>query len=225
MESSSEIVRECAQRLLQAAEQLAAPRSAAASAGKENNTSSQLRQVDPPRPGDDTAIEEHHRLFGFRPAASVSGGPKRPLPSGSAARRRVHPYTRPYLGPKKSTWTRSFICLARVQQETLPTTNERITLTMAGLGEQKITFNKEGRASHVHAKIVEVFPALNEVGGYEILRLAEGRSKALVALPIPAGGYGVPYLKSILGQAKGYIRPIQKDIEIENCASMENEVS
>ena len=203
MESSSEIVRECAQRLLQAAEQLAAPRSAAASAGKENNTSSQLRQADPPRPGDDTAIEEHRRLFGFRPAASVSGGPKRPLPSGSAARRRVHPYTRPYLGPKKSTWTRSFICLARVQQETLPTTNERITLTMAGLGEQKITFNKEGRASHVHAKIVEAFPALNEVGGYEILRLAEGRSKALVALPMPAGGLWSPISQKHSGAGEG----------------------
>ena len=121
--SSSDIVRECAQRLLQAAEQLA-PRnvSAAASAsrGGESNASSQPNRepsqaADQPRPA--AAIEEHRRLFGFRPA-SVSRG-RRPLSSGSAAGRRAHPYSRPYLGPKKNTWTRTFLCLARVNQETL----------------------------------------------------------------------------------------------------------
>ena len=53
---------------------------------------------------------------------------------------------------------------------------------MAGLGEQKITFDKGGKASHVHAKITEAFPALNEGGGYEILRMAEGRSKFFYVL-------------------------------------------
>ena len=96
---------------------------------------------------------------------------------------------------------------------------------MAGLGEQKITFDKGGKASHVHAKITEAFPALNEGGGYEILRMAEGRSKALIVLPVPAGDYAVPYLSSVLGQAEGYIRPIQKDINIGNSASIGNEVS
>ena len=49
--------------------------------------------------------------------SAVGGGHSAPQ---SAAGRRAHPYSRPYLGPKKNTWTRTFLCLARVNQETLP---------------------------------------------------------------------------------------------------------
>jgi hypothetical protein len=43
-------------------------------------------------------------------------------------------------------------------------------MALAGLEEQTITFTKSGNSDHVHQKILEAFPMLAEVGGYEILR-------------------------------------------------------
>ena len=69
---------------------------------------------------------------------------------------------------------------------------------------KKIVFNKDGKASHVYDKLLDEFPPLAEGGGFEILRTTEQSSKILTPLPIPPGGYAVPYLKSILGQARGF---------------------
>ena len=51
------------------------------------------------------------------------------------------------------------------------------------------------------------FPTLGE--GYEILHATEGQSKELLLVPMPPNGFGVNYLRSVLGQAKGYLRPLQ----------------
>jgi len=48
--------------------------------------------------------------------------------------------------------------------------------------------------------------------GYEILRATEGQSKELLLIPMPPNGFSVSYLQSVLGQAKGYLRPLQRDI-------------
>ena len=94
----------------------------------------------------------------------------------------------------------------------LLSTSECIELTLNGLGEKKITFLKEGNAGDVHEKIIQCFPALHT--GYEILRVGDGRSKDLWLIPMPQNGFTVPYLKSVLGQAKGYLRPLQQDIPV-----------
>ena len=47
------------------------------------------------------------------------------------------------------------------------------------------------------------------------MRSVVGSSKLLEVLLVPPGGYNVPYLKSRLLQAKGYIRPIQKQLSLE----------
>ena len=97
----------------------------------------------------------------------------------------------------------------------LPSTSERITLTLNGLGEKKLQFPWNGNAAQVHEVIIDVFPALQTAGGYEVLRTVDGRSKDLICIPTPASGMSVPFLKSVLGQAKGFLRPLQKDIVIQ----------
>ena len=46
------------------------------------------------------------------------------------------------------------------------------------------------------------------------MRTLQG-SKILEVVPVPPSGYNVQYLKSILSQAKAYVRPIQKHLLLE----------
>ena len=106
---------------------------------------------------------------------------------------------------------RSSVRLSLHEQNALPSTSERITLTLNGLGEKKLLFPCNGNAAQVQEVIIDAFPALQTAGGYEVLRTADGRSKALICIPTPVSGISVAFLKSVLGQAKG---PLQKDIFI-----------
>lgn len=64
----------------------------------------------------------------------------------------------------------------------------------------------------MHKKILEAFPILKTAGGYEILKTGERGNRQLMVLSMPRGGYTVPYLKATIASAKGYIRPLQKDL-------------
>lgn len=87
-------------------------------------------------------------------------------------------------------------------------------MALAGLEEQTVCFTKGGNSEHVHQKIIEAFPMLSDVGGYEILRTGERGNRQLMLIGIPPGGYTVAYLKSTIASAKGYIRPLQRDIPL-----------
>jgi hypothetical protein len=90
-------------------------------------------------------------------------------------------------------------------------------MALAGLEEQTITFTKSGNSDHVHQKILEAFPMLAEVGGYEILRTGQRSSRQLMVMSIPPPGwYTVQYLKSTIASAKGYKRPLQRDIVLKH---------
>jgi len=160
----------------------------------------------------ESARQEHNRIFGYRPPGSSRQGrnfPRNPRQSGITGRNgKAHGRA----AAANASWSRSFICLANAGQGCPPSTSERIELTLNGLGEKKIIFPKDGNAGDVHEKILECFPALR--GGYELLRAGDGRSKDLILIPMPHNGYDVAYLKSVLGQAKGYLRPLQEDIPL-----------
>lgn len=151
----------------------------------------------------ESARQEHNPIFGYRPPGSLrqsrnSGRTYRTHASGRQA--------------ANASWSRSFICLASAGQCCPPSTSELIELTLNGPGEKKLTFPKEGNAGDVHEKIIECFPAL--CAGYELLRSGYGRSKDLLLIPMLQDGFTVAHLKSILGQAKGYLRPLQRDITL-----------
>ena len=58
------------------------------------------------------------------------------------------------------------------------------------------------------------FPKLAEGGGYELMRTKQNNNRELRVIPPLSDGYTAEYLKAIVGQAKLYIRPIQKDLSI-----------
>ena len=89
-----------------------------------------------------------------------------------------------------------------------------MNMALAGLVEQNITFTKNGNSDHVHQKIMEAFPVLAERGGYEILRAGQ-RCTAINGHCHPPDGYTVTYLKSTINSAKGYVRPLQRDIVLK----------
>ena len=62
---------------------------------------------------------------------------------------------------------------------------------------------------------------LADARGYEILRTGERGNRELVLLSIPPGGYAVSYLKATIATARGYIRPLQKDIVLNYTATTE----
>ena len=83
-------------------------------------------------------------------------------------------------------------------------------LALNNLGEKRIEFPRDGNGAQVHEAIINTFPSL--ASGYQLLRNSDGRGKELLKIPMPASGFSVDYLKSVLGQAKGFLRPLQKDI-------------
>ena len=90
--------------------------------------------------------------------------------------------------PIRNTWSRTFMCLTKRNAVTPPSTMEKMNMALAGLEEQTITFTKSGNSDHVHQKILEAFPMLAEVGGYEILRTGERSSRQLMVISIPLVG-------------------------------------
>ena len=89
------------------------------------------RDLEGPQNTAGPASEEHRRIFGYRPSSGASRS--RPGSGNSRGRGRRQPAAfSPYFH-RKNTWTRAFVCLAFSEQNALPSTSERITLTLNGL--------------------------------------------------------------------------------------------
>ncbi|CAB4041502.1 Hypothetical predicted protein, partial [Paramuricea clavata] len=160
-----------------------------------------------------TAAEEHRNLFGYRPPSSSNRNNRQP----PSKRKRITTSTGQQVSiPVRNTWSRTFACLAKRNATTAPSAAEKVNMALSGLDERTICFHKGGNCEHVHNKILEAFPMLSDVGGYNILRTGERGNCNLMLLAMPPGGYTVSFLKSTIGSAKGYIRPYQKDIVIGN---------
>ena len=104
-------------------------------------------------------------------------------------------------------WTHTYICLASPKQEYAPDHNERITLKMAGLGEESVSLDLLAEAWEINEELCFKFPKLKKAGGYELLRLPESGGKLLDVIAMPKGGYTTSYLKAVVHHAKIYIRP------------------
>ena len=142
--------------------------------------------------------EEHRSLFGYTPPNPRSSCTQSQRGSSSKERVITGRNGKPVGIPVKDTWMHNFVCLNNTCDETTPGCKQRVELSMAGLGEKKVTFKKNG----------------------ELLRTEDGR-RHLIVIPFPPGGYAITYLKGVLNQAKAYVRPIQKnlllDVEKEFC--------
>ena len=210
--ATQNILRECADRLIQAADFQCPPASPAESwttASLAPTIASGSTTVSSCQPNSapsavSTARAEHSRLFGYQP---LSGNPRIRPNNG----RRPPRTSRPNLPYKTGqTWT-------------LPTPAERVTLALNNLGGKKTEFPKNGNGTQVHQCIAKQFPQLDQ-RGYSILRTTSesGRSKDLIKIPMPSACFSVEYLKSVLGQAKAYLRPLQGHIPLKDHEKVRN---
>ena len=225
-DSPQNILREAADRLIQTAEHLgrvASLASANSPASSRSETSSVVAaasgNANSAPPIASSAAAEHARLFGYRPPAACNVRSR-----GTSARGRGRGRSNssaPYnLHQRGHTWSRSFVCLAYNNQTHPPTPSERVVLALNNLGEKRVEFPRDGNGAQVHEAIISTFPSL--ASGYELLRNSEGRGKELMKIPMPDSGFSVDYLRSVLGQAKGFLRPLQKDIVLVGASSSSN---
>ena len=230
-DSPQNILREAADRLIQTAEHLgrvASLTSANYASSSVSETSSVVASAsgnainssaNSAPPIASSAASEHARLFGYRPPAACNVRSRDTSVRGRARGRSNSsgPYN---LHERGLTWSRSFVCLAYSNQTHPPTPSERVVLALNNLGEKRVEFPRDGNGAQVHEAIVNTFPSL--ASGYELLRNSEGRGKELLKIPMPERGFSVDYLRSVLGQAKGFLRPLQKDIVLVGASSSSN---
>ena len=117
---------------------------------------------------------------------------------------------------KIQTWTHTFVCLSQKDQDIVPDVEERTMLQLAGLGERKVSFNVDADNWEIREELQYNFPKLRDSGGFELLRLSEGGGKILQSIACPKNGYCVPYLRAVVHHAKVYLRPLQKDLDVDD---------
>ena len=137
------------------------------------------------------------------------------------------PYRRRQGGSKKklriSVWRHQFVCLAKTGQVSPPTAFEKAELLAAGLGEKTVSVPEYGESWELHEELLYTFPKLKDGGGYELLRSLEANTRVLRVIPCPPGGYTAIFLKSVVSQAKLYIRPIQCHLNLSVVDSPDGE--
>lgn len=118
----------------------------------------------------------------------------------------------PHKVQKLKVWTHAFVCLADKEKEEIPSGRDRAELQLAGLGEKQISLSLFGDANDLHSELLLEYPKLEFSGGYELLRQSNGRQ--LEEIPSPRGGYTAQFLKTVVHNAKVYIRPIQQSLDM-----------
>ena len=157
------------------------------------------------------------------PASSVSsanGGTPVPLFQPLQHSRRRH-WTKKYRPYSEKRWQHVFVCLSQVGQFIPPDTADRVRLVQAGLGEKRVSCGWGSGVDELHRELLSAFPRLRSGGGYEFLKIDEASRRHLSVVPPPAGGYSPTYLRAVFLQAKVFIRPLQRNLDL---APIEEEV-
>lgn len=117
-----------------------------------------------------------------------------------------------------TSWTHKFVCLSSTHADRVPTSRlERLVLEEAGLGEKTITVpDITCSYEEFHHLLLAIYPKLDEGGGYELLR-CRPQSRDLLLIG-PRVSRSPKLLKRRVGNGKVYIRPIQRDLSLEEVA-------
>lgn len=113
---------------------------------------------------------------------------------------------------KTSSWKHRFMCLAYHDQEKIPTTEQdKEDLYKAGLGEKMVAFPDISASREEFVDVLfEEFPKLSSAGGFELCKCLPNTRK-LVRLSESVHS-SLEMLKERVGAAKIYIRPLQRDL-------------
>ena len=125
------------------------------------------------------------------------------------------PHYSPYYTAHRvgANWSRAFCVLGILQTKAAPRPPKRVELALNNLGETRLEFPRDANGAQVDKMMVKTFPCL--AGCFELLRNSESRGKELMILPMPNNGFSVDYLKTVLGQAKGFLWPLQNNIVLQ----------
>ncbi len=134
---------------------------------------------------------------------------KRKSKSGTSGTRKL---------PKLKVWSHTFVCLEDPARTEIPSGKERAQLQLAGLGEKDLSLSLYGDPDDFHHELMIEYPKLAFGGGYELLRQGNG-GRQLEEIPSPRQGYTTEFLKSVVHNAKVYIRPIQKSLDMSFTSS------
>lgn len=141
------------------------------------------------------SVQEHRRLFNYRSSGKTNKKGKRP-----------------------STCTMKCMCMAKHDSvKPLTGVKDRTELANAGLGDTSIQFDLCEGIVPCCQRIIGTFPKLADVG-YELLLFQCGEGGGFWSLPPP---YTPKRLKDACGNSKIYIRPLQKDLEVEDTSAEE----
>lgn len=116
--------------------------------------------------------------------------------------------------PKTMTWTHNFFCLSETNDEKVPTTTvAKNELILAGLGEKRVTItNVDCSAKEFQEVLFSEFPRLRQGGGVEFLKSTQSTRK-LESIPFTISS-SPRLLRSYIGAARVYIRPIQMSLDL-----------
>ena len=115
---------------------------------------------------------------------------------------------------EKVAWRHRFVCLATRDQEKIPTTDcEKEILYQAGLGEKEVSFKSlELDTDEFKEVLLNTFPTLKHGGGFQLLKcIPNSRKLEVLSMAVHKSP---SMLKQRVGNARTYIRPIQKDLEL-----------
>ena len=115
----------------------------------------------------------------------------------------------------QKSWKARFVCLSSCKdQHVLCSSGAKEVLLKAGLGERAVTIpDIECSGKEFLETLVTAFPKLQGSGGFELLRcMPNSKSLDVISTKIMQCPR---MLKSIIGSGRVYIRPIQKDLSLE----------
>lgn len=111
------------------------------------------------------------------------------------------------------------MCMRKREDSCTPSREYHDTLNAAGIGKKRVVFDKSGNHQYFVKKMEEEFPKLaRQQGAIEVLRSSGGGvgTRGLVVIPLESlqDGYSIPSLKTSLGSAVLYVRPLQIDLPL-----------
>lgn len=111
-----------------------------------------------------------------------------------------------------SSWQHKFYCLSGTNADRVPTTSsERMILDAAGLGERVLTVpDVDCSVQSFRQLLLTAYPKLRSGGGFELLR-CKPKTRDLVVIGSRCANCP-RLLKRRVGHGKVYIRPIQRDL-------------
>ena len=121
-------------------------------------------------------------------------------------------------------WKHRFVSLAYCGQQRIPTTDfEKDELFVAGLGEKEVEFDQlDLDANGFRDVLLRAFPKLQDAGGFQLCKCPPN-SRALEPLSTLACS-SPSLLKQRVGQARTYIVPLQRDLDLSATVDVPQEV-